>query len=161
MKNKSFEVMKYIVETKLNIDFCINFVLVLIYIFSDYFLEEDLIINICSNLILFFVFFVVRELKNEKIRQFRLQIKKIYRRQNDLLFMYYFYYNVIIVIHFRYLIRSTILFFFKSTKFQLVMGKKIIFPLARSIYIKTYYFNLILKFFRKICTNFLKFSINQ
>lgn len=130
--------------SKLTFDLAFNFCLILIFIFSKNYLEEDLIIGLFSSMVLFFLFFSLKELKAEQIRQLRLKIKKVYRIQKKLLTVYYFFYATFLGRTVKYTKKITSKHFeIKLDKIFIKTNLKLKNFLSKLIFIKIYYLNLI------------------
>lgn len=137
-------------EKKFNLNVCINLLIVIVFVFTNSFLEEDLLIGGFSTLIFFFFFCFIKEIKSVVVREFRLKVKKVFRIQNKLLKRYYFFYRKIMKIHLKYLkkilVKNLIVKYFKVL---ISTNLKLNFFFSRLIYIKAYYFNYIIIFLIK------------
>lgn len=129
---------------KSSFDLYFNLFLILIFLFSKNYLEEDFIIGFLSLIILFISYFSIKELKREDLRQFRLKVKKIFRIQKKLLKTYMFFGTILL----KKFIKYTKKIFFKIFRIKL---KKIFFNLLlkinnlilKIIYIKIFNFNIL------------------
>jgi hypothetical protein len=131
------------------------FFLILIFVFSENYLEEDLIIGLFSLIILFFLYFIFQILKTEDIREFRLNIKKVYRIQKKLLRFYYF---LGVILEEKFFFYTEKIFFF----YFLIKLKKHFFSLKlrlqnltyKQIYLKTFFINEVKgKIWNSVLTN--------
>lgn len=128
-------------------DLFFNLILILVFVFSKNYLEEDLIIGLFSSIILFFLFFVLKELKAEEVRQLRLSIKKVYRIQKKVLALYYFLGSIIFKNFFKYTKKITSkIFLIKLNKIFLSINLKLKNFISKSIYLKIFNFNFIAYF---------------
>jgi len=121
------------------------------FLFSSNYLEEDLIIGLFSNIILFGIVFFIREFKSIDIRLNRKRIKLGFRIQKKLLKRYYRYFRKL----------SLKYFFIKCMKLFLVFGLKRKFFYNKLLYIKMYFFNILIFFILKFNLNFLNLLINK
>ena len=135
------------IKSQLTFDILFNLSLVLIFIFSKNYLEEDLIIGIFSCMILFFLFFFLKELKARDLQLLRLNIKKAYRIQKKLLLVYYFFYTLILkkIVKYTKKITSKI-FLIKLRKISFNINLKIKNFISKLIFIKIYYLNILINF---------------
>lgn len=128
-------------------DLLFNLILILIFAFSKNYLEEDLIIGLFSSIILFFLFFTLKELRAEEVRQLRLGIKKVYRIQKKVLALYYFLGSIIFKNFFKYTKKITSkIFLIKLNKIFLSISLKLKNFISKSIYLKIFNFNFIAYF---------------
>lgn len=133
------------------LDLFFNFFLVITLIFSANFLEEDLIIGVFSTSILFVLFFFIKDLVFENIRQYRRRVKKIFRVQRDFLKRNYFIHNKIARLHFLYMKKIIFHYYFiKCLKLFINFNLKIKYFLSKVVYFKIYYLNLITSFIFKL-----------
>jgi hypothetical protein len=75
---------------KFNFNLLLNSAIILSFLSYKNYLEENLIIGVCTYIILFIVFFIIRELKEESIKEFRRKIKSIFFIQNEYIKCYSF-----------------------------------------------------------------------
>lgn len=133
------------IRAKLTFDILFNIILILIFIFSKNYLEEDLIIGIFSCLIVFFLVFTLKEFKSKEVRLFRITMKKIYRIQKKILLVYYFFYLFIFKKVVKYTKKIISKFFLvKLRKLSISINLKFKNFISKLIYIKIYYFNILI-----------------
>lgn len=142
---------------KINFIFIFNIIIVLLYISSQNYLEEDLIIGFCSNIILFLVLFSLKELKGVILRQVRLKVKKSFRVQKLFLRRYYFFFFKLLKVNLIYFKKLLFKYFLiKFVKLIIKINIKKIHFYSRLIFIKLFYLNIL----RLIGLLFFKFSLN-
>jgi hypothetical protein len=129
----------------------LNLVLLLMVIFSANFLEEDLIIGTFSTVVLVLIFMLLRDLISENLREYRKNIKKIFRVQRDFLKRNYFIHNKLSRLNFLYIKKIIFKYYFvKSLKLFLNLNLKVKNFLSNKTYFKLYYVNLIMTFISKL-----------
>lgn len=129
----------------------LNLVLLLMVIFSANFLEEDLIIGTFSTVVLVLIFMLFRDLISENLREYRKNIKKIFRVQRDFLKRNYFIHNKLSRLNFLYIKKIIFKYYFvKSLKLFLNLNLKVKNFLSKKTYFKLYYVNLIMTFISKL-----------
>jgi len=108
------------------IDFFLNFILICFFLFSQNFLEEDIIIGICSYTVLLSIFFLSRETIVTFFKKLRKDIKNFFVLQNkfhlffNYLYVYFFDKNLSFVRRTFYrtvLIKTCTLYMLKKIKF--------------------------------------------
>ena len=130
------------------------------FLFSSNYLEEDLIIGLFSNIILFGIVFFIREFKSIDIRLNRKRIKLGFRIQKKP--KNYFFFFKLIKRYYRYFRKLSLKYFFiKCMKLFLVFGLKRKFFYNKLLYIKMYFFNILIFFILKFNLNFLNLLINK
>ena len=118
----------------------LNLVLLLMVIFSANFLEEDLIIGTFSTVVLVLIFMLLRDLISENLREYRKNIKKIFRVQRDFLKRNYFIHNKLSRLNFLYIKKIIFKYYFvKSLKLFLNLNLKVKNFLSNKTYFKLYY----------------------
>jgi len=114
------------------IDFLFNLTLICVFLFSQNFLEEDIIIGICSYIILISVFFKFREGISDFFKKVKKDIKIFFKLQNNFLsffnylYVYFFDRNLSFVRRTFYrtiVTKSCYIFLFKKLKFVLFKTK--------------------------------------
>lgn len=144
------------ISEKITTDTFLNIFFFLIIVFSKNYLEEDLILGLFSSIVLFLIFFFFKEEKKQGLREFRLNVKKIYRIQKDLLSSYYSYYRLLQRRYFKYTKNFIKKFFlFKLSKSLMPISFKLKNFLSKLIFIKSFTLNLLINLILKENINIL------
>jgi hypothetical protein len=85
-----FELMLKVFK-RLGWDLVFNILLIIVYLLSASFLEEDLFIGFGSTVVLLLIFSLIKEFHAETLRQIRRRVKLAFRVQNRTLKGYFFF----------------------------------------------------------------------
>tara|TARA_Y100000588_G_C14264444_1_gene929128 strand:- start:1996 stop:2472 length:477 start_codon:yes stop_codon:yes gene_type:complete len=78
---------------RLGWDLVFNILLIIVYLLSASFLEEDLFIGFGSTVVLLLIFSLIKEFHAETLRQIRRRVKLAFRVQNRTLKGYFFFFR--------------------------------------------------------------------
>lgn len=143
--------------SKINFIFLFNVVIILMYISSQNYLEEDLIIGFCSNMILFLIIFFLKESKDSVLKEARLKVKVSFRNQKKYLRRYYFFFFKLLKVNIIYFKKIVFQYFLiKLMKLIIKTNVKKIHFFSKLVFIKLFYLNLL----RLLFLNTLNFFLN-
>ena len=134
----------------------INFLLIIVFLFSSSVLEDSLLINLFSITVLLSIFFVIRVGRRNILREIRKHIKLTYRIQKLVLKRSYFIFLTVIKLKLKYLKKLTKKYFsIKYNRLILLSHLKLKFFFFKLIFFKLYLLNLISKLVFSISFNIL------